>query len=318
MKKFELVNKVTNKLSVTTGKMGLKIQEKSPEILLIGGIGGVVVSVVLACRATLKSDDVFERHNERMDDVRDKANAVDEDGNKSYDETEVRSMKFEAYRDLTIDCVKLYAPSVGVGVCSISMIVVSNGIMRRRYAAAVAAYTTLATSFDEYRERVRADGGDDLDRKYMYGEYDETEVRTEVDENGKKKKVKETIKKIDGDPSGYARVFDSHNKNWNKNNSFNLMFIKAQEGYANNLLQTRGHVFLNEVYDSLGFEHTEEGALVGWKLGDGYDDYIDFGLYHLEREDVRRFINGDENVVLLDFNVDGPIFNRLPKGRKVS
>jgi hypothetical protein len=94
------------------------------------------------------------------------------------------------------------------------------------------------------------------------------------------------------------------------------MFLKTQQAYLNDILRIRGHVFLNEVYDALGLERTQAGALVGWISNnvDG-DCYIDFGLFDGERPRVRDFVNGNERSILLDFNVDGVIYDLLPIGK---
>lgn len=107
--------------------------------------------------------------------------------------------------------------------------------------------------------------------------------------------------------SEYARFFDDGCVGWTKDPEYNLAFLKAQQKYANNMLQTRGHIFLNEIYDLLGIPRTKAGAIVGWIYGDD-DSHVDFGLYS---ERNRDFINGFENTVLLDFNVNGNILDLI-------
>lgn len=298
---------IGNKLSNATGRFGLKIQERSPEILMVTGIIGFVGTVVLACKATYKVDEIKETYREKMDDIHEY-----EENDSEYTHEDAKKDKFKLFCSCGTELVKLYAPAFTVGTFSIAAILVSNNIMKKRYAEAVVAYTTVSTAFSEYRKRVREEEGEDKDRHYMFGSRSDVEYHETVDEHGKKKKEKEDVEVVTNQPSGYARVFDSNNPNWDRSVNFSLLFLKAQESMLNNLLQTRGHVFLNEVYDALGFKHTEEGALVGWRIGKGSgDEYIDFGLYNLQDEGVRRFINGEDNVILLDFNVDGPIFNKL-------
>lgn len=308
--KFALLSKVGAKVSKMTGRTGLKIREKSPEILLVTGMVGFVATTVLACKATLEIEDVLDEHKEMMDKIHDGEENIEE-----YSNDAASRDKFRAYCKTGWKFARLYAPAITVGAFSITCILVSNNIRKKRYAAVVAAYTTVSTAFDKYRERVREDGGEELDRKYMFGTHTEKEEYTEVDEKGRKHKKKKDVEVMDdgnGKPSGYARVFDSDNPNWSENPSFSMSFLRAQENLLNNKLQTCGHVFLNEVYEELGFEHTQEGAVVGWMLGSKHgDDVIDFGLYNLHKEPVRRFINGEENVILLDFNVDGVIFDKI-------
>jgi hypothetical protein len=85
------------------------------------------------------------------------------------------------------------------------------------------------------------------------------------------------------------------------------MFLRAQQQWANDRLHAHGYIFLNEVYEALGLERSQAGQLVGWKLNGNGDGYVDFGLYSIGDESNRAFVNALEPVVLLDFNVDGPI-----------
>jgi hypothetical protein len=88
------------------------------------------------------------------------------------------------------------------------------------------------------------------------------------------------------------------------------MFLQCQQNYFNQQLKARGHVFLNEIYDAIGLERSKAGTIVGWVTDGNGDGYIDFGMF----EDAsRRFINGIEPSILLDFNVDGVIYDLIER-----
>ncbi len=70
----------------------------------------------------------------------------------------------------------------------------------------------------------------------------------------------------------------------------------------------RGYIFLNEIYEDLGFESTETGNVVGWLLGNG-DSHVDFGIFRGDQ--TIDFVNGREATILLDFNVDGSILSLI-------
>ena len=92
------------------------------------------------------------------------------------------------------------------------------------------------------------------------------------------------------------------------------MFLRAQQQYANDKLIAQGHLFLNEVYDMLGLPRTKAGAIVGWVYDDNNavgDNFVDFGIYDVHRETARDFVNGYERSILLDFNVDGVIYDLI-------
>lgn len=105
------------------------------------------------------------------------------------------------------------------------------------------------------------------------------------------------------DPSSYARVFDELNVNWESRPEYNLLFLKSQENWMNDRLQARGHVFLNEVYDCLGFQRTSAGAIVGWLAQGEGANHIDFSI-----RDAQTNISPS---VILDFNVDGVIYDKI-------
>ena len=139
---------------------------------------------------------------------------------------------------------------------------------------------------------------------------------TSVDEKtGEEKVTKKTVNVADpNNYSSYARFFDDGCTGWTKDPEYNLMFLKKQQRYANDLLKSRGHLFLNEVYDMLGIPRTKAGQVVGWIYDEEYpngDNFVDFGIYDLYNEKARDFVNGYERTILLDFNVDGDIMNLI-------
>ena len=308
------LSKVSTSAARFAGKAEFTIKKNSPEILLGAGIVGFVGTVVLACRATCRADEVLEFHRKKIKDIEDAKEIADADpeGEMSYDIEIYRQDKAIRYLKTTGNLAKLYAPTVAVGTLSLACILTSRNIMQKRYLGVVAAYNGLSAAFEEYRKRVRDEYGEGLDKHFRYGTtYEELPV---YDENGKKTKEKEQVEKtetgmvIPNDDS--CRFFDSSNPNWDKNPTFSMMWLRGQQNILNDILHTRGHVFLNEVYDALGFPHTPQGAVLGWIDGEG-DNCIDFGLYDQNKENVRRFVNGVDNVIMLEFNHDGVIWDRI-------
>lgn len=308
------LSKVSTSAARFAGKAEFTIKKNSPEILLGAGIVGFVGTIVLACRATCRADEVLEFHRRKIKDINDAKEIADADpeGEMSYDVEIYRQDKAIRYLKTTGSLAKLYAPTVAVGTLSLACILTSRNIMQKRYLGVVAAYNGVSAAFEEYRKRVRDEYGEGLDRHFRYGTtYEELPV---YDENGKKTKEKEQVEKTETEmvmpTDDSCRFFDSSNPNWDKNPTFSMMWLRGQQNILNDILHTRGHVFLNEVYDALGFPHTPQGAVLGWIDGEG-DNYIDFGLYDPNKENVRRFVNGVDNVIMLEFNHDGVIWDKI-------
>ena len=326
MKKFEFMTNVTR----TFHKVGFQLKKHSPEIMLVAGVAGTVASAVMACKATTKVHEILEETKSEVTQVhevleRDDLRYTDV---KQEDGALVRVEKYteeDSKKDLAIiylrsgmKFVKLYGPSVLLGAVSITSILASHNIMRKRNVALAAAYTAVDKSFKGYRSRVVERFGEELDKELRYNIKAKEIETTVVDENGEEKVVKEYIQAADdSNPnfySDYARCFDNGCTGWTKNSEMNLMFLRRQQDYANDRLTARGYLFLNEVYESLGIPRTKAGQVVGWvydaKNPRG-DNYVDFGIYDLHSEQARDFVNGYEYSIWLDFNVDGNILDLI-------
>lgn len=288
----------------------LTLQQSSPTILFAAGVVGVAASTVLACRATLKVDQVLEEAKERKM-LMDSTLADPENGYNEHDhKKDVTLHHFQT----SVKLVELYAPAIIVGGLAIAALTTSNRMLTKRNAALTAAYTALDKGFKQYRARVVDRFGEDVDQEMRYG----SEKVQITDPDTHRKKV---VTRVGPEAGGsiYARFWDPTNQNWHPDPDYAIAFLKNMQNYWNDRLLARGHVFLNEVYDSLGFEHTSAGAIVGWVVSrDGStDNYISFGIFEGKDQKIRDFVNGYEGSVLLDFNVDGPIYNRLDETREL-
>ena len=298
-------------VSSTFNKAAFQIKKHSPEILIVAGVVGTVASAVMACKATTKVSTILEQSKEDIDTIH--ACVVDENLPEPYTEEDSKKDLAIVYVQTGVKLAKLYAPSVALGVLSMGAILTSNNILRKRNVALAAAYATVDKGFKEYRNRVVERFGDEVDRELRYNLKAKKIEEIVVDEEtGKEKKVKKTVNVVDADGySMYARFFDVGNPNWEKDSDYNFMFLKSQQSYWNDKLRIKKRVFLNEVYESLGIEPSKEGQIVGWTYDGNGDNYIDFGIYEYHREVVRDFIDGHERTILLDFNVDGNVWDSM-------
>jgi hypothetical protein len=274
----------------------LQTQKASPTILFGAGVVGVVASTVLACKATLKLESV-------LNGAEDTLNVIAELENEKYSDNDRRRDKAIVRTKTAVKVLKLYGPAITVGTIGVTCLAGSHKILTTRNAGLMAAYATLEKGFEEYRSRVLGELGEEKERELRYGH----ELQTVKDEFGEK-----VVKRVAaGEPSIYARFFDEVSPSWKKTPEYNFLFVRCQQNWANDMLKARGHVFLNEVYDSLGISRTKAGAVVGWVLHPDNDNFIDFGVFDGNNERARDFVNGREGSILLDFNVDGVILDQI-------
>lgn len=288
-------------------KTGFKLREHSPAICQGAGIVGIGVTIVLACKATLKLPQKTELFKKRLERVK-----AQEDVTVNNDRAVVH-----VYAQYAWDITKLYGPAAVLGVASIGSMCAATQILKNRNASLAAAYTIVDTGYKEYRKRVVDRFGEEVDKQLKFGATEETVKEKETDENGKTKTVKKKLNVIESKEFGcsqYARIFDETNPNFSEDHEYNIWFLRECERFYNKRLREDGRVFLNEIYKRLGFEPTKAGQIVGWtynKDNPNGDNYISFGLDDPWHAKTRDFINGYEPAVILDFNVDGPIIDFL-------
>ena len=283
---------IMKSVSGIANKTVMKLKKHSPEILVVAGVMGAVASAVIACKATTKVSRITEEAKDSIDTIHESAKNGITPAGESYSEEDSKKDLALVYVQTGIKYAKLYAPAVILGTLSVTSILASNNILRKRNVALGAAYAAIDKSFKEYRGRVIERFGEQVDHELKY--------------NIKAKKFEE----VETDPnlqSDYAVYFDKKSRNYETNMDYNRMFLKAQQQFANDKLQTRGHIFLNEVLDDLDLPRSPAGQIVGWTT-DGPDGYVNFRILEVERETEDGH---HEPALLLDFNVQGDIWSQM-------
>lgn len=311
MKKEEIFSKMSAKVSGTCNKVGFQLKKHSPEILMIAGITGTVVSAVMACKATTKLSTILDKTSEDLADIHEAAKK--EELAEIYPKKAAQKDTVIVYAQTGVELAKLYGPAVILGSLSITSILASNNILKKRNVALAAAYVTVDKSFKEYRSRVVERFGEEVDNELRFNlKAHELEEKI-TDENGKTKTVKKKVIVADTNlNSDYARYFDRHNPNWDGSMDHNEFFLRCQQNYANDLLRANGRLTLNEVYDMLGIDQTKAGMVVGWIYDEENpigDNFVEFDVHKVY---ICREEGGTPEIAFaLDFNVDGNIYNRV-------
>ena len=306
---------IMSSLNRTFGRAGLKLKKHSPELLVGAGIVGAVASTVMACKATLKVNEVLEQPKKDIERIHEAVEKGHNDAGSEYTVEDYKKDLTIVYVQTGLKVVKNYAPAIALGTLSIASILAGHNMLRKRYVATAAAYSILDKSFKDYRGRVVERFGEELDRELRYNIKAQEVEEVVVNEDGSESVVKKTVDVVDPNSiSDYAVFFCEGCDGWTKSAEHNLYFLKCQQAYLNELLKSRGHVFLNELYDAIGVQRTTAGQVVGWVYDENNpngDNFIDFGIFDIDKERNRAFVNGWERNILIDPNVDGNILELI-------
>jgi hypothetical protein len=296
---------IPTNVSVLLARQVLKTKKHSPAIMFGAGVAGAVTATVLACKATLRVEEVIaeaEKDRAKMDE------AIVKFPERYDDESRNRDLRFVRIQT-AVKIGKLYAPAVGVGLVSVGLLTGAHVVLTKRNAGLTAAYMALDKGFREYRERVVKEYGEQKDREFRYG----TVAKEIVEEGEHGHEVKTIHRNAVTGKSIYARIYDENNRHWSQHPADNKAFLVGQQNWANDRLRAYGYLLLNDVYEQLGLEKSTAGAVVGWVKGYGDGDgFIDFGMGDMSDPVVYDFmINLTGTGLLLDFNVDGPVYKLI-------
>lgn len=312
MKKTELATKASQILVKT--KLGIK--KHSPEILVVAGIGTGIIAAIIACKQTIKANDIVAEARKSLQNIEDVKELAANNEVEYTEENEQEDRKIIGMQ-VAVGMVKTYALPVGLGILSITCILAGHHILKKRNVALAAAYSALSTDFMNYRKRVVDKYGKDVDFMLKNGLEKQIVANQVVDpETGEVKETKEEVLTYEGDKlSQYARVFDEvGSTQWTPSADHNRAFLLMEQNYFNERIRTRGYIFLNEVYERLGFRPTKAGSVVGWVYQNADYEGIDFGIFTAHTQKAAEFLEGTEPSIILDFNVQGDILSLVTEG----
>lgn len=274
------------------GRGLLQVQKHAPTILMVAGVTAIVAGGVLAAKNTLKLE-------EKLDEGQDRLRWT----NEQIDEGSVKEgARTRAYIRNAVEVSKLYILPATLTAGGIICVLSGQNILNKRNAALVAAYNGIAASYEAYRDRVREEYGEEVEKDIFLGQ------KTEIVEDEKGKKTKKKVL-VDGEHVGnpYRFRYDSTNDNWSGFHDENLFRLQVAQNMFNDSLKRNGHVFLRDVLNTLGIEATPASVVTGWlyKPNDENhrgDNFIEFNV---------RDFQAEHGYILLDFNVDGTIFDQI-------
>ena len=312
MKKTELATKAGQILVKT--KLGIK--KHSPEILVVAGIGTGIIAAIIACKQTIKANNIIAEARKNLQNIED-VKELAANNEVEYTKENEQADRETIGKQVTVGMVKTYALPVGLGILSITCILAGHHILKKRNVALAAAYSALSTDFMNYRKRVVDKYGKDVDFMLKNGLEKQIVANQVIDpETGEVKETKEEVLTYDGDKlSQYARIFDEvGSTQWTPSADHNRAFLLMEQNYFNERIRTRGYIFLNEVYERLGFRPTKAGSVVGWVYQNADYEGIDFGIFTAHTQKAAEFLEGTEPSIILDFNVQGDILSLVTEG----
>lgn len=289
---------------------------------MVAGVVSVIAGVITACKSTLKVEEVVDNHKDQLDYVKQVPEEVNpvEDVDHEISKQDIAKV----YLHTGLEFAKLYAIPVGLTVGGILMLTTATRKYKKRYLGAVAAYNGVAEAFKQYRQRVIDDQGADKDHEYLYGKGKKKTIEMKTcNENGDEVYSKGQAVIIENGEkvilSDYAQFFARDiSTQWDPNEYYNRTYISGRQKYFTTILRDRGHVFLNEVLDALGFPMTDAGAVVGWITSpkDGLDatDEVIFDVHEVWLPEIDSVTGKEvhEPAYYIDFpNLSGIIFDKL-------
>lgn len=292
---------IKTKLAGFTSAASLKLRKEAPTIAVGAGVAGFVGTVVLAVKATPKAEKALEEHRMRILNQKHAMHLASQDETMDYTIEDYRKDTFNSWVKLTVDLVKVYSPAIVLGGLSIASILAGHRIQTQRLMGVTAAYEGLRATFDRYRDTVAEEIGEEKEKEVYKKSFE-----SKTDEGDEEFKF--------AGPT--TRWFtEETTENYRNSNFENKRFLEDVQIAMNERLQQKGHLFLNDVYEALGMDETPLGCQLGWIHRRGHErtSYVDFGLgMNPDIETTERIHETvSSHALLLDFNVDGVIWNLI-------
>lgn len=292
----------------------------SPELLLGTSIASGIGATVCGCIATKKMEAINDRHKEALDILHNDYPGRD-NGESSDENREYRRLVTREYGRYWFDIAKAWAPCVGLTLASGTAALASFRIINGRLVVAETAFAGVTKAFEQYRDNVIEDQGEEKD--LYYASNGALKKKQELIAKGK---YKEKEKKYDNGVQmiNLTKVDDIFHYYFNEDTVafgrysnapyYNMTVLCSSQEMFDNKLKSDGIVFLDDVYQYLGLDmktllaERAQGRTYGWVLDcyteDGMpnDQHVLFGIYEYNDTQHKLFRAGQINDVMLHFN----------------
>lgn len=298
----------------------LWFKQNSPEILLGVNVVGSAGAVILGSVATTKVAGIVNPKMELIGEEKklieklSKAEQVSDEEIKKH-----KSIIKKTYFKMGAKLFLNYLPCILSYSASTVAAFGSHKIMKGRQIALAAALSTCEAGYAAYRSRVREKLGEEAEKALFEGR-EEKEVKVK-DEKGKEKIEKSyDLKNLHTD-CDFGVVWGDGNYDYDHEHpGLNISHLMQAEQTMNDILRSRGYLFLHEVYEQLGYTNGMLGErklqaahVLGWIYDPEdkeRDSFVSFGIHDSKgvlTPEAKRLQQGTENAIWLEFNVDGDI-----------
>ena len=290
--KFDILNTVVGTLNLTKRFF----MRNKPRIFMATGMGLSAAGTVMACSQTYK----------HVDRILDAAKGQMEEADKAENPGKE---KLKVVAKTALEFGKTYAVPVSMQALGFTSIGYANHLHEKIEDNLSTSLTSIGAAYAAYRKRVEEKLGKEEEERIRLNVTD-GQIITDDGKKEKKEKVEFVEKDEALDASPFAKFFDESCGNcYTGVPEYDMTFLKIAQFELNNELKRNGYLFLSRVYERLGIPLTKASLVAGWVWGEEEisDQYVDFGLENEKSRATRRFVNGLENVVLLDFNCSSNI-----------
>lgn len=314
----KVITKLPKPVAGAVGKVSLAVTANSPWILAVGGGILAIGAVVEASRKTPRFMEDLEEYSKMLEEqklYKEKVESGEIVPDRPYTKSDYVQDRMSIYAKIVVAGIKRYGKAAVLLLGSFTCFGMALKILNGWFAGASAALAMTQDELAHLEENVEKTYGTEVLQKLKGPDVSESVVGCHEDENGET--VVDSVSEVTN-YNAFSEIFDESNRNWTKDPAKNRRFLAQVENYANDLLEARRYVFLNDVRNMLGFEPTDAGQVYGWtcKASDplSVKRRISLGIFDLGSnidEATKAFLDGIERNVWLEFNVDKkPIVGR--------
>ena len=302
------------------------------DVMCYGGCGMIVLGTVLTCRGVLKINAEAEEDTKRIEAIKakyalteasekpkkgGKKNGNRKSGRKSSGSAVKLSREGnKALRGAYLRTFGRYcrhiAPGAALELAGMSLNIAAHRTEKAGRLQMTSIAAGYAASLMKYRKKFAEEHGEEAEKEFYYGV--EKQKKEELNEKGKKVTKEEKLIRRDIDTSDFAKFFGvDYSDAATGLIEADLVFLKGVERTATRKLCEDGWLTVNEFYkmlclkDAAGQRYGIRGGNnVGWVYDKDHpeNNFVDMGLYAAEKVNNRDYINGYNDVILIEPNIN--------------